>query len=329
MIPVSVVLCVHNGERFLSAAIDSILSQSFTDFELIIVDDGSTDRSSEIMTGYRDPRISIVHEANLGYAAASNRGISEATGKYIAKVDDDDIALPTRLEKQFEFLERHPDHVVVGSWADWITENGRLVYTSRIPEHDGELQSRLPFSMPVPHAGSLYRTSALRGVGGYKNLGRYFYNEDVLLMIDLARIGKFANIQEVLSQFRITVSSNSQRATNYVITEREIVEEYFRQGTLNMAKAGTISEVSGRMSEREKKGLYYYRIGNLSISQTDERLFPLFNYARSIVSDPLTIKSYLGVIAVLFPRRLYRRIRYLRLQRESTRMFHSQPASRL
>lgn len=309
VIPISIILCVYNGEKFLSAAIDSIFTQSFTDFELIIVDDGSNDRTAEILARYEDPRVVIVRQSNSGYAAASNRGLSEAKAKYIAKIDDDDIALPTRLEKQFKFLEENPDYVAVGSWADWIAEDGRLVYTMTMPLHDHELRSKLPYSMPVPHAGSMYRASAFRKIGGYKDLGRYFYDEDTLLMIDLARVGKFANIPEVLSQFRITMSSNTQRATSYSTTQREIVEEYFRHGTLNMEKAHTISEASGRMSVRKRRSLYYYRLGNLSISHTDKTVFPLFDFARSILFDPLQLKSYMGLVAAILPRRLYRKLR--------------------
>ena len=115
---VSVVLPVRNGAADLPKAIDTILAQTFTDFELIVVNDGSTDGTAAVLDAIRDPRVRVVHQENMGLAAALNRGISLARGRYIARQDHDDWAKPTRLEKQVAFMEANPDCALVGTCAD-------------------------------------------------------------------------------------------------------------------------------------------------------------------------------------------------------------------
>ncbi|HKQ33129.1 MAG TPA: glycosyltransferase family A protein, partial [Thermodesulfobacteriota bacterium] len=114
---VTVLMTVYNGEKFLNEAIDGILNQTFRDFEFLIINDGSTDGSREIIKSYKDPRINLVdNESNIGLTASLNRGLSLAGGEYIARQDADDISLPERLEKQISILERNPDIALLGSW---------------------------------------------------------------------------------------------------------------------------------------------------------------------------------------------------------------------
>src|SRR6185369_12980087 len=112
---ISVVLPVYNGEEYLRESIDSILKQSYSNFEFLILNDGSSDRSEEIIQSYSDPRIKYHKHANCGLAATLNKGIELAKGEYIARQDQDDISLPTRLEKQITFLENHSEYAMVGT----------------------------------------------------------------------------------------------------------------------------------------------------------------------------------------------------------------------
>ena len=114
---VSVVLPVYNGAKYLRDAIDSMLAQSYANFELIIIDDGSTDDSINIISAFNDPRIRLYSQENQGLAATLNRGITLAKGAYIARQDQDDVSLPNRLSKQAAFLETNPDYGMVGTWA--------------------------------------------------------------------------------------------------------------------------------------------------------------------------------------------------------------------
>ena len=106
---------VYNGEKYLQEAIESILNQTFKDFEFIIINDGSTDKTLEIIKSFTDPRIKLITQENRGIIYSLNKGITESRGKYIARMDADDISLPERLEKEYRFLEQNPNYGIVGT----------------------------------------------------------------------------------------------------------------------------------------------------------------------------------------------------------------------
>src|SRR5439155_4227257 len=132
---VSVVMSVFNGQEFLSETIESVLNQSFQDFEFVIVDDGSTDGTAEILSKYisRDNRIRVLRDGKKGRAAARNEGIGLAKGKYVANIDADDLAMPGRLEEQVAFMERNPEVGVSGGAFELMTDSGRAVDIVRHP----------------------------------------------------------------------------------------------------------------------------------------------------------------------------------------------------
>src|ERR1700680_300023 len=127
---VSVVMSVFNGQTFLSEAIESILGQTFRDFEFLIIDDGSTDRTAEILStiAQSDGRIQIVSRSNKGRAISLNVGINLAAGKYIGRMDADDVALPRRLEQQVTFMEQHPGVVLLGGAVELISAAGQRLH---------------------------------------------------------------------------------------------------------------------------------------------------------------------------------------------------------
>lgn len=131
---VTVLLPVFNGRRFLAQAIESVLRQSFGDFELLIINDGSLDESREIVLSFDDPRIKLVDNgANLGLVASLNKGIDLARGEYLARMDQDDICMPERLARQVAFLDVHPQVSILGTWAEKIDEEGCTKGDSRAP----------------------------------------------------------------------------------------------------------------------------------------------------------------------------------------------------
>jgi len=181
---ISVVMAVYNGEKYLREAIDSILNQTFNDFEFIIINDGSTDDSAEIIKSYNDPRIILIQQENKGLAAALNEGIKIAKGKFIARMDADDISLKTRLEKQIQFMEAHPEYVAIGSWSNHISADGDYLYTCKMPLESSALKDELPDKCPFIHTSVLMRTDEVQSVVGYKNVGRYFYQEEYNGFVD-------------------------------------------------------------------------------------------------------------------------------------------------
>src|SRR5690625_6791695 len=127
-IKISVIMPAYNEERYIAESIQSILNQTFQDFELIIVDDGSTDKTFEIASSFNDPRVKLYKQQNSGPAAARNKALSLAKGKYIALQDADDRSKPERLEKQYDFLENNLDYIAVGTDADYIDKDGFFIY---------------------------------------------------------------------------------------------------------------------------------------------------------------------------------------------------------
>jgi glycosyltransferase involved in cell wall biosynthesis len=135
---ISVILPVYNAQSYLRESIDSILNQSFQDFELIMINDGSTDSSLSIMESYTDQRIRIINQTNAGLPVSLNRAIAQAQGQYLARQDADDICLPERLAKQFAYLDTHPQCALLGTWAQILVENVPTDRSLSHPHLNGE-----------------------------------------------------------------------------------------------------------------------------------------------------------------------------------------------
>ncbi|HLZ30585.1 MAG TPA: glycosyltransferase family 2 protein [Chloroflexota bacterium] len=167
---VSVALPVWNAEAFLPAAIESILSQTLADLELVVVDDGSTDRTAAILSDFqsRDQRLVVHRQANSGFVSAVNCAVELCSSAYVARMDADDIAVPDRLERQWQFLERHPDVGVVGGAVVIIDSGGTALTTWQTAQSDKQLRAALETTNPFCDPAMMLRRSALRKVGGYR-----------------------------------------------------------------------------------------------------------------------------------------------------------------
>lgn len=202
-------LPVYNGAEHLRESIDSILAQSFTDFELVIVDDASGDDSLTIARSYDDPRIRLLAlERNVGLAAALNAGIEIATAPVIARQDQDDISDVRRLARQVQYLAQAPHTVLVGTFASIISVNalGAWVISDRHehPVTDAELRLRLLWNNPFVHSSVVFRREAFIRAGGYPIDPELSWPEDYDLWSRMAEQGELANIPEVLVTYRQT-----------------------------------------------------------------------------------------------------------------------------
>jgi glycosyltransferase involved in cell wall biosynthesis len=151
-VEISVIMTVYNGEKFLREAIDSVLNQTFQDFELIIIDDGSTDSTVQTIKSYNDPRIQLIENCqNRGQSYSRNLGIKESNGEYIAIMDADDIALPKRLEIQYEYLKSNTEISLCGSWIEVIGEEGDFKKIRKVPTENFEIKADLIFNCPIIH----------------------------------------------------------------------------------------------------------------------------------------------------------------------------------
>ncbi len=195
---------VYNGEKYLREAIESILNQSYSDFELLIINDGSSDATEEIILSYKDSRVRYVkNETNLKLIATLNKGIDMASGKYIVRMDADDVSLPQRLEKQFAFMEANPEVVIAGSWYENIgSHTGVIEYPTR---HE-EIKAGLLYSCPICHPSIIWRIENAREHFDIN----FLHAEDYELWSRLILNGTFANIGEVLIKYRIHEESVSR-----------------------------------------------------------------------------------------------------------------------
>jgi len=211
---VSVILPVYNGATYLDESIKSILNQTFTDFELIIVNDGSKDNSLEILRGFQDSRIQIIDQKNMGLAATLNKSISLAKGKYIARQDQDDISFPQRLEKQVAFLEKNEMVGMIGCHADIIGLNGKKIGLHKHPSEDYQLKFFLLHNNPFVHSSVMFRKTVFDDVGLYTTDPQRQPPEDYELFSRIARVWKLANLPEVLHIYREVRESMSRDMAN-------------------------------------------------------------------------------------------------------------------
>ena len=210
----SVLLPVYNGASYLREAIESILGQTYTDFELIIIDDGSTDDSLTILEEFVDSRIRVFSQTNRGLAASLNRAIGLAQGRYVARQDQDDLSLPQRLEKQIHFLDEHPPAGMVGTWARILAGSAETGRVHRHPSDNATLKFALMFDNPFVHSSMMIRKSVFDSVGVYTTDPSRQPPEDYELWSRVARVYDVANIPEVLHIYREVPKSMSRDGAN-------------------------------------------------------------------------------------------------------------------
>lgn len=196
----TVVTCCYNSERFLRQTIDSVLSQTFTDFEFIIWNDGSTDSTEEIILSYADERIKYYKAENQGAGIARAEAIKRSSGEYIAVLDSDDVSLPHRFATEVEYLDQHPDYVIVASQAERIDEDGRHFSQSFLPCSDRAIKRHLS----IYTSSSMFRREAYFSAGGFLNIRT---GQDYVLFKRMAKYGKFRVLPENLIQYRINTQS--------------------------------------------------------------------------------------------------------------------------
>src|SRR2546423_621530 len=202
--PVSVYMPAFNVERYVADAVRSILTQTFADFELIVVDDGSTDRTPEIVRelARNDPRIKLLSRPNTGVSRASNEAIALARGEFLARMDSDDISMPDRLEKQVAYLRAHPDCVCVGANVLLVDQAAMPLFV--MPEvdfgHETIDSALMAGGWPIVQGACMYRRDAVVAVGGYRE--DLSLHEDMDMFVRLAERGKLENLPDVLLQYR-------------------------------------------------------------------------------------------------------------------------------
>ncbi len=209
---ISIVMPTFNRCGMINAAIASVLSQSFQDWELIIIDDASTDETWQLLgqLSGRDPRIRPVRNERNNYPDISknlNKGIEIAQSPYIARLDDDDFWIDSdKLKKQFDFLEKNSDYSVIGGGVIVVDPNGRELFRYFKNEKDEDIRKKALFSNPFSHTTVMFRKNQAISVGGYSN---WIYAEDWDLWLKLGKLGKFYNFQDYFTKYTLTGANKS------------------------------------------------------------------------------------------------------------------------
>lgn len=203
----SVLLPVYNAADYLKQAVDSLLAQTFTDFEIIAIDDGSTDDSLKVLKSYDDPRLKITSRQNKRLIATLNEALGLARGEYVARMDADDESLPRRFERQVEFLNSHPNVVLVGSDFDVIDEQNRLIEVQSVMTADADIRRELFVKNAFGHGTIMARRAAIEKAGGFR--ADYLHVEDYDLWRRMLELGGAANLPESLYRWRVNTAGVS------------------------------------------------------------------------------------------------------------------------
>ena len=203
---ISIIMSVYNGAQYLRGCLDSILFQTEQNYEFIIINDGSTDSTGNILNSCNDSRLIVVEQENLGLTKSLNRGLQLAKGKYIARIDADDQVEPDRLQKQKHFLCDNRDIVLVGSNALLIDETGETIGKTNLPLSHHEIIANLEAFKPVfVHSSIFFRKEEITQIGGYNE--RFTRSQDSDLYLRLSQSYKLANLKEPLVKLRVTIGS--------------------------------------------------------------------------------------------------------------------------
>lgn len=315
---ISVLMSVFNAENYLGEAVQSILSQEFGDFEFVIVDDGSTDRSSSILRSFRDPRIKLIRQENRGLSTALNVGLRIAAGKYVARMDGDDISMPERFAFQYQFLEAHPECVAVGSNAVVIDMEGNDLYSSDQPTDWETIRNKLP-RMSFFHSSTMYRREAALSCGGYQENIKHYY-EDLLFFNRLACRGELRNLSQPLLKVRLVPTSITNFDQKSYPLIMAIVQRILQTGVFSEQDQALTEEIYCKNNRKWKESNYYQRVGKIHLENRLNRNRAIKHFLRSLQKRPSNGISWFNLVLSFFPERLirkwkgWRRRRYERWQ---------------
>jgi len=297
--PITVLMAVYNGERYLSRSIESVLSQSCTNFEFLIIDDGSTDRSFEIIGhfAFQDERIRWVKQKNMGLTKSLNKGLLLAGGDYVARQDAGDMSKKDRLSTQKRFLDENPDVVLVGSSIDLIDEAGHVINTKHLPKESADIKSILRKKNCFSHGSMMFRKKEIKDIGGYRE--ELKYSQDYDLVLRLSEKHKLSNLDDVLYQYRM----DSQAISVENIEIQRLYRDYIKklagqrrtQGKddLQTGNRSVLISISDKHTSKNAANAQYYARLAHEYSAGGKQGQAFKKYLRSLRFQPLKFKNYL------------------------------------
>ena len=285
-VDVSVIMPAFNAEKYVAEAASSIFDQTFTNFELIVVNDGSTDRTLEILNAIADDRLRILsNDNNMGVVKSLNKGIAEARGRYIARQDADDISLPERLQKQFEYLEKHPEIALLGTGRKTMSGTGIFKKQKTILERP--TFKNLLKGNCFSHGSVMIRKKALEEVGNYNELFRS--SQDYELWLRIAKSFPVANLPEALYILRRHPESVSWKYTHISILYRLLARE--------LALDKVTNEILSQIREDDIE-FYYQRLSTENKIFYHQKLATSYKHSRrhaEALQEYLSLKQLQGL----------------------------------
>jgi glycosyltransferase involved in cell wall biosynthesis len=298
---ITVLMPAYNAEKYIGNAIESVLAQTYSDFELVIINDGSTDGTQSIIETFNDERIVLVNQANMGVAGALNAGLKISNAPFIARFDADDICYPTRLEKQLNFLQQNPDYILVGSDVDYILENGEFLFHSHCIAHShNEIMDKLYFYCPFFHPSVMYKKESVCNAGGYPADAHNF--EDYLLWVAIAKMGKFCNLAEPLIKYRLNSTSitidEKWRGKRF----RKLKRSAIKRGSVTESEGIELLEIIKNQDVRKiKEGSYHALCGKKFLANNYQPQKARAHVKMAISLHPLRLDNYLLYTVSYFP----------------------------
>jgi len=312
---VTVLMPAYNAGKYIAEAIRSVLEQSFTDFELLIVNDGSTDDTEKIVRSFKDVRIVLISQDNKGIASALNFGLSHARAPYIARFDADDICNPERLKIQYDFITAYPEYSIVGSAADYVDAEGHYIFTYHPKGHLNEEIQQLKYSVcPFIHSCVFYKKDVIVNNGGYNELAYTF--EDHFLWVSILKFEKACNLSQPLIKVRLNPESITIDEKWQARKFRSIKYSALKKRSISEAEGVELYQISGsRFSIKVKEGAYYALCGKKYLLNNYQPQKARSNVIRAINLYPFRLDNYLLYTISYLPQNFIRWLHNISLNR--------------
>jgi glycosyltransferase involved in cell wall biosynthesis len=301
---VTILMPAYNAASYIGEAISSVLCQNFTDFELLVIDDGSVDETAAVIKGFTDPRIIYLNQGHQGIAYALNMGLREAKGRFIARFDADDICMPNRLQKQVAFLSADDRYVLCGSDAEYISESGEHLFNFTCIGHSHEdIRNQLYILCPFIHSSVMYRKEAVIAAGGYSPHAHNF--EDYLLWIQLANYGRYANLHEQLIRVRFNPASVTIDEKWRGYRFRQLKRKIILKGSITADEGDELKAIiQNQNTQKIKKGAYYALCGKKYLVNNHQPSKARTYFSKAISTHPLRWDNYAFYLLSYFPQRV-------------------------
>ena len=298
---ITVLMPAYNAGKYIREAIVSVLEQSFTDLELLIVNDGSTDNTLSVINTFRDDRIRVINQQNSGVAAALNNGLQHSNAPLIARFDADDICYHDRLKVQYDFITSHSYYSIVGSAVDYVDVAGNYVFTFYPSGKNNEELIRPDFKIcPFIHSSVIYRRDVVLDIGGYNEHAYTF--EDHLLWKNLLRKENACNLGQALIQVRLNPESITIDEKWRTRRFRNIKQAALERGDITSNEGKELRKI-GKLQGRKriKEGAYYALLGKKYLWNNYQPAMARENLQKVILLSPFHIKYYILLLLSFLP----------------------------